>query len=129
LDSLKTTNGNTPISVLHIDDDPSILEITRLMLENIDDNIRIEQACSVDEGLQKLSIGQYDVVVSDYEMPQKDGLKFLKELRELNNKIGFILFTGKGREEVAIQALNLGADGYINKQNKGDIAVLFTQFF
>jgi PAS domain S-box-containing protein len=117
LDSLKTTNEITPISVLHIDDDPSILEITKLMLENIDDNIRIEQACSVDEGLQKVSIGQYDVVVSDYEMPQKDGLKFLKELRELNNKIGFILFTGKGREEVAIQALNLGADGYINKQN------------
>ena len=60
--------------------------------------------------------GQYDVVISDYEMPQKDGLQFLTELRKQNNNIPFILFTGKGREEVAIKALNLGADGYYNKQ-------------
>ncbi len=43
-------------------------------------------------------------------------LEFLKELREQHNKIPFILFTGKGREEVAIKALNLGVDGYFNKQ-------------
>jgi PAS domain S-box-containing protein len=49
-------------------------------------------------------------------MPHKNGLEFLKELREKNNKTPFILFTGKGREEVAIKALNLGADGYVNKQ-------------
>ena len=55
-------------------------------------------------------------MVSDYEMPQKDGLQFLKEFHEQNYEIPFILFTGKGREEVAIKALNLGADGYFNKQ-------------
>ena len=48
-------------------------------------------------------------------MPYKNRLDFLKELRGENNELPFILFTGKGREEVAIQALNLGADGYINK--------------
>ena len=57
----------------------------------------------------------YDVVVSDYEMPLKNGLEFLKELREQKNDIPFILFTGKGREDVAVKALNLGADSYINK--------------
>ncbi len=50
-----------------------------------------------------------------YEMPQKNGLDFLKELREQKNEIPFILFTGKGREDVAVKALNLGADSYINK--------------
>ena len=48
-------------------------------------------------------------------MPQKNGLQFLKELKENNDPTPFILFTGRGREEVAIAALNLGADGYINK--------------
>ncbi len=43
-------------------------------------------------------------------MPGKSGLDFLKELRASGNDIPFILFTGKEREEVAIQALNLGAD-------------------
>lgn len=51
-----------------------------------------------------------------YVMPQKDGLQFLKELRKQNNEIPFLLFTGKGREEIAIQALNFGADAYHNKQ-------------
>jgi PAS domain S-box-containing protein len=57
----------------------------------------------------------YDAVVSDYEMPQKNGLDFLKELREQKRDIAFILFTGKGREDIAVKALNLGADSYISK--------------
>ncbi len=79
-------------------------------------SLDIDNVSSVDEAFEKLATGHYDVVVSDYEMPQKDGLEFLKELREQHNKIPFILFTGKGREEVAIKALNLGVDGYFNKQ-------------
>ena len=78
-------------------------------------NFEVDFAFCVDEAIKKLSTGNYDCVVSDYEMPQKDGLQFLKELRKQNNKIPFILFTGKGREEVAIMALNLGADGYYDK--------------
>jgi PAS domain S-box-containing protein len=101
---------------LHVDDDPSLQEITKLMLLDLDSGFEIDNACCVDEALKKLTVGNYDVVVSDYEMPKKDGLQFLKMLREQNNDIPFILFTGKGREEVAIKALNSGADGYISKQ-------------
>jgi DNA-binding NtrC family response regulator len=86
------------------------------MLLDLNSGFEIDWACCVDDGFKKLSIGNYDVVVSDYEMPQKNGLQFLKELREQNNKIPFILFTGKGREEIAVKALNLGAGGYHNKQ-------------
>ncbi len=78
-------------------------------------NFEVDHACCVDEAFKKLSTKQYDVVISDYEMPQKNGLDFLKELKEQNNRIPFILFTGKGREDVAVQALNLGADSYLNK--------------
>ena len=104
------------IRVLHVDDDSSLRKISKLILLDLDSSFEIDQACCVDEGLSKLAVGCYDVVVSDYEMPQKDGLQFLTELREQKNEIPFILFTGKGREEVAIKALNLGADGYHNKQ-------------
>jgi PAS domain S-box-containing protein len=112
---LQTTNKNTPIHVLHVDDDSSVLEISKQILMDMDDSFEFDCACCVDEGFKKLSNGHYDVVVCDYEMPKKNGLRFLKELREQNNKTPFILFTGKGREEVAMQALNLGADGYYNK--------------
>jgi PAS domain S-box-containing protein len=116
LADLASLNKKSVIYVLHVDDDPSLQEITKLMLLDLNSSFEIDNASCVDEGFKKLSTGHYDVVVSDYEMPQKDGLQFLKELRAAKNEIPFILFTGKGREEVAIMALNLGADGYFNKQ-------------
>jgi PAS domain S-box-containing protein len=103
------------IHVLHVDDDPTILEISKQILIDMG-NFEIDHACCVNEAFKKLSTEQYDVVISDYEMPKKDGLQFLKELRDGKNDIPFILFTGKGREEIVIQALNLGADHYVNKQ-------------
>ena len=113
---LASSKKKTAIRVLHVDDDPSLQEITKLMLMDLNSSFKIECACSVDEAFKKLPTEQYDVIVSDYEMPQKNGLQFLAELREKNIQIPFMLFTGKGREEIAIKALNLGADGYINKQ-------------
>lgn len=103
------------IRVLHVDDDACFLGVSKeiLMMEG---NFEIDHALSVDEVFKKLETANYDVVVSDYEMPQKDGLQLLKELREQKNEIPFILFTGKGREEVTIKALNLGADGYHDKE-------------
>jgi PAS domain S-box-containing protein len=58
---------------------------------------------------------QVDVIISDYEMPEINGIDFLKKVRDSGNSIPFIIFTGKGREEVVIQALNAGADFYIQK--------------
>jgi PAS domain S-box-containing protein len=104
------------IRVLHVDDDASLLEISKKVLIDTGNNFEIHHALSVDEGLKKLEMGNYDVVVSDFEMPLKNGLQFLKELKEQKFEVPFILFTGKGREEIAIQALNLGANGYFNKQ-------------
>ena len=109
-----TVSEDFAISVLHVDDDASILNVTKMIL-NMEGNFKIESASSVDEALKKLEDKKYDVVVSDFEMPQKNGLDFLKELRGKNNHVPFILFTGKGREEVAVLALNIGADGYYNK--------------
>jgi PAS domain S-box-containing protein len=56
-------------------------------------------------------------------MSEKDGLQFLKLLKESGRKIPFVMFTGKGGEEIVIKALNLGADGYFIKT--GDIQAVF----
>jgi DNA-binding response OmpR family regulator len=77
--------------------------------------IKVETATSVYEAFKKLKQFHYDVVVSDYEMPGKNGLQFLEELKKNAQSPPFILFTGKGREEVAAKALNLGAFRYLNK--------------
>ncbi len=108
------------LRILHVDDDVCLLEVSKQILST-ENNFEVDGALSVDEAFKKMEKGAYDAVVSDYEMPMKNGLQFLKELREKKNDIPFILFTGKGREEVAIQALNWGADSYINKNGPPEI--------
>ena len=100
--------------VLHVDDDYSLLKVAKQCLE-MQGPFQVDTASSVEEALEKMKKETYDAVVSDYQMPGKDGLEFLKELRQSGNTVPFLIFTGKGREEVAIKALNLGADQYLNK--------------
>ncbi|MCJ7719052.1 PAS domain S-box protein [Candidatus Bathyarchaeota archaeon] len=108
------------IRVLHVDDELGLLKVAKQCLE-LQGPFQVDTAGSVEEALNKLKEKeQYDAVVSDYQMPGKDGLEFLEELRKSGNSIPFILFTGKGREEVAIRALNLGADRYLNKVGPPD---------
>lgn len=113
-----------PIRVLHVDDEPCLLKIAKQCLE-MEGHLKVDTALSVEEALMKLEKDKYDIVVSDYKMPEKDGLDFLKALRSKGNAIPFIMFTGKGREEVAIKALNLGANQYLNKV--GETETVYTE--
>ncbi len=102
------------ISVLHVDDEPAFLELTRTFLE-MQGDIMVYGAPSSLEAIEMLKSHHYDVVVSDYQMAGMDGIKLLAHVRSRHGDLPFILFTGKGREDVAIQALNQGADFYIQK--------------
>jgi len=112
------------IRVLHVDDELGLLKVAKQCLE-MQGPFRVDTASSVEEALAKLGKERYDAVVSDYQMPGKDGLEFLKELRESGNSVPFIMFTGKGREEVARRALNLGANQYLNKT--GETETVYTE--
>ena len=110
--------------ILHVDADRAFLEVAKECLET-HGSFHVDTASSVEEAFGKLKKEQFDVVISDYMMPGKDGLEFLKELRQSGNTIPFVLFTGKGGEEVAINALNLGANGYFNKS--GALQAVYTE--
>jgi len=112
------------LKVLHVDDDACFLKVSKQILE-MENKIKVETAISVDEAFENLKQFHYDVVVSDYEMPGKNGLQFLEELKESAKCPAFILFTGKGREEVAVKALSLGAFRYLNKN--GDAETVYTE--
>ncbi|KQC07161.1 MAG: hypothetical protein APR55_04240 [Methanolinea sp. SDB] len=102
------------ISILYVDDEVALLEITRLYLEKTG-GLTVETADSAADGLKKIQESFFDVIVSDYQMPEMDGIAFLKAVRQRFGDIPFILFTGKGREEVVIEAINNGVDFYIQK--------------
>ncbi len=102
------------IQVLYVDDEPQLLEIGKLYLEKKGPFV-VDTAESAAKVLKSGNFHRYDCIVSDYQMPGLDGIRFLQELRSRKNRVPFILFTGKGREEVAIDALNSGADFYLQK--------------
>ena len=103
------------IKLLLIDDEVHFLEASKLYLESLNPNLAIITCSSAKEALKKLSQNLFDVIVSDYMMKGMNGLDLLARLRAKGNTIPFIIFTGQGREEVAIQALNLGADFWLQK--------------
>nr|NIP67074.1 PAS domain S-box protein [Candidatus Bathyarchaeota archaeon]NIR16095.1 PAS domain S-box protein [Desulfobacterales bacterium]NIU81267.1 PAS domain S-box protein [Candidatus Bathyarchaeota archaeon]NIV67911.1 PAS domain S-box protein [Candidatus Bathyarchaeota archaeon]NIW34494.1 PAS domain S-box protein [Candidatus Bathyarchaeota archaeon] len=104
-----------PLQILHVDDDVGFLKVAKYCLETQGPH-QVDTAQSVEQAKEKMQQKTYDALVCDYKMPEEDGLQFLKELRDHGNNIPFLIFTGKGREEAAIKALNLGADRYLNKQ-------------
>ena len=110
----KRSVGLTLISVLYVDDEPALLDIGKVFLEK-SGSITVECSPSAADAQDLLKKRSYDAIVSDYQMPVKNGIEFLKYIRTTYGDLPFILFTGRGREEVVIEALNLGADFYLQK--------------
>ena len=102
------------ISLLYVDDEPLLLELGKLFLEK-SGQFRVDTVTSAPEALEILKSTSYDAIVSDYQMPDMDGIALLKEIRAEFPDLPFIIFTGKGREEVAIEAFDNGADFYLQK--------------
>ena len=102
------------IRVLYVDDESGLLEIGKLFLEESGE-FSVTTIESTPAALELLKTEKFDAIISDYQMPEMNGIQFLVEVRAQFGKIPFILFTGKGREEVVIQAINNGADFYLQK--------------
>ncbi|MFC7019192.1 MULTISPECIES: PAS domain S-box protein [Haloarcula] len=110
-----TVASDGTIRVLHVDDDPEFTELTATFLQQEDDRFVVESASSAAEGLDHLETSVPDCVVSDYDMPGDNGLAFLETVRSEHADLPFILYTGRGSETVASEAISAGVTEYLQK--------------
>lgn len=107
---------NNQIRVLHVDDEPDFADMATTFLEREDDRFDIETATNASDGVDRLASNDFDCVVSDYDMPGRNGIEFLEVVRVEYGHLPFILYTGKGSEEVASDAISAGVTDYLQKE-------------
>ena len=110
------TASESSIRILFVDDDPDLADLAVMFLEQEDERFAIETAGDARAGLARLAETSIDCIVSDYEMPGPTGIEFLREVRRESPDLPFILYTGRGSEEVASEAISAGVTDYLQKQ-------------
>ena len=109
------------VTVLHVDDEPDFAELAGTFLERMNGDIEVVIETSVSDALSRLECSaSVDCIVSDYQMPEQNGIEFLEAVREEYPRLPFILFTGKGSEEVASDAVSAGVTDYMQKESGTD---------
>jgi FixJ family two-component response regulator len=102
------------VQVLHVDDDEQVCELTSAVLGQ-DADFEVSWLTDPRETMDAIRERNVDCVVSDYDMPHLDGLALLERVRERYPDLPFILFTGKGSEEIASDAISAGVTDYLQK--------------
>ena len=103
------------INVLHIDDDPTHFDFTKIFLNKIDPNLKITYTNNPEKAIKQLDTHQYHCIVTDYNMPGMTGIELATKIRQ-HHQIPIILYTGHGSEKVAEKAFQAGVDDYIRKE-------------
>ena len=103
------------VRVLYVDDEPDYADMAAELLEREDERLSVRTAVGADAGLELLADEDIDCVVSDYDMPRTNGIEFLELVRADHADLPFILYTGKGSEEVASDAISAGVTDYLQK--------------
>ena len=104
------------IRVLHVDDESDQRELVKIFLEKFYLGLQVESVSSGEEGLRLLEEQPFECVVSDHQMPVMDGIELARRIR-MTSGIPFIIYTGRGSEEVASAAFVVGVDDYVRKES------------
>ena len=103
--------------VLIVDNEPSFADLAAEMLTREEDRLTVETEVRAADALRAVEELPIECIVSDYDMPGMNGLELLEAVRERDPDLPFILFTGKGSEEIASEAIAAGVTQYLQKKS------------
>jgi len=101
--------------IIIIEDELSIRNVLKNILTEENKNYQIDEAENGEEGINLLFSKKYDLALCDIKMPKMDGLDVLKKANELDYKVPFIMISGHGDLETAVDCIKHGAYDYISK--------------
>lgn len=109
--------GDPGIRILLVDDNLDHVQLATRALRQ-EPSWRIDTARLGEEALERAAEDVFDLVLLDYRLPDMTGLDVLRALRAKGKEPSVILMTSQGSEEVAIEALKLGASAYVVKNTE-----------
>ena len=101
--------------ILIIEDEEPIRRVLVRILKDEDSSFEIHEASDGKKGLDLIKNDSYDLVLCDIKMPKVDGIELLQRTRKTNSTIPFIMLTGHGNIETAVESMKLGAYDFISK--------------
>ena len=101
--------------ILIIEDESAIRRVLSKILQEESKEYEVFEASDGIEGLEKLKKDDYDLVLCDIKMPKMDGLEVLTEAKKIKPEVPFVMISGHGDLETAVNAMRLGAYDYISK--------------
>ncbi len=104
-----------PIRVLHVDDDPEIVDLAATFLKREDDRLDVTLAETAGEALDAVRDGTVHCIISDYQLPDLDCDEFVAAAREEAPGIPFLLFTGRDRAQLDDELLETAITAYLQK--------------
>lgn len=103
-------------NILVVDDEELILDLIRYMLKDLTPR-HVEQEARCHTALKKLKASpyEYDVIISDWDVPGLNGLEFLKQAKRIAPNIPFIMVTSNSSKKLVVRAKQEGVDDYLVK--------------
>lgn len=102
-------------NILIIEDEQAIRNVLKNILIDEDKSFKVDEAADGEEGLNLIKNNDYDLVISDIKMPKKDGIEVLELALNYNPDIPFLMISGHGDIETAVESIKKGAYDYISK--------------
>ncbi len=101
--------------ILIIEDESAIRRVLKKIISEEDKGYQVEEAEDGLQGIEMIKAADFDLVLCDIKMPKMDGVEVLEKAKVMNPEIPFVMISGHGDLDTAVNTMRLGAFDYISK--------------